>query len=179
MKIREIIAWGVVVFLLFISRCNPAPTAEPVSGHFSVTRPEPIEIPNVPTVRFVILTDTVTVTAFIEPTLQESINNSGSLTEALEHCLEAVKMRQYKDTFEDDHIRIDYFARTWGKLDSLDLKYELKPRRIQRLQVYGGLEFNKSLRPQLIGIVNERVSVSVSSGFTGSNPAVGVGVKLF
>ena len=167
MKLRELIAWSLCALLLFVCRCNPETVTIPeVKGSFNVSKPQPIDIPNVPQVRFVFLTDTVTVTAFIEPSLKDSINNSQTLVQALEHCLDAVKMRHYRDAFEDEHIRIDYFAQTYGKLDSLHLDYLIKERKIKRkpLSIYAGFEYSDRLQPKVNAVINERFNLSVSYG---------------
>lgn len=126
--------------------------------------------------------DTVYIKEFIKAPVEKKI----------EKYMEATAKREYKDTVEDEDIKLDYTANTEGKLIDIKFDYTIKPRTIEIpkpkepvFTLYGGAGFKttttlESVTPTFsVGVAGKKGNIyQVQYGTDGSVQA-GVMLKIF
>lgn len=88
----------------------------------------------------------------IDSTYYDKYNELKSQAEKDSLFRESIKIREYTETYEDEHVKIDVYSKVRGELKEQAPKYEIKPRTVTvpqttiikseppKIHLYGGLE---------------------------------------
>lgn len=96
-------------------------------------------------------TKTVTVNAKVNDTLVHSYTQLTDSLQRLHMYLDAITLRNYKKTFNDDYFRLDVTGQVQGKVNTMNIDYTIKERQVDTIikiprkkfgvGVFGGLDY--------------------------------------
>lgn len=120
------------------------------SGSFKSTQPKPIIINNY-------ISDKKQYDKIIK-SIEKKYNQKADSLTILRELLQATKIREYKEKFEDSLLTGTIDAKTKGTLESIDFKYKIKPRKISFYEK----TTTKTVTPKLSLLLGGRLNTSTT-----------------
>lgn len=75
--------------------------------------------------------DTITIEGEVNKDLAAQLYRMKDSIQLLHAYIDAIKIRRYTGTVEDEYVKIDYWATTTGTLDSMEMSHVIKSREIE------------------------------------------------
>lgn len=169
-KTKKYLGWIILAIYLFFQGCNKSEnstTTKPVIGTFKAVKPESNNLGAI---------DTLYLTNFVKSkpiivyknneinkelaeenyNLQMAYTNASDSIERLKLYLNAIQLKSFEKTFEDDYLKADIKGISQGEVKEIGFNYTIKPQHIPetqfRLLLGGGFGINKELNQGLYKI---------------------------
>lgn len=162
-KAKKYLGWIILAIYLFFQGCNKSEipdTTKPINRSFKPVKPNNTNLGSI---------DTIILTNFVKSkpiivyknnevnkelaeenyNLQMAYTNASDSIERLKLYINAIQLKSFEKTFEDDYLKADIKGISQGEVKEIGLNYTIKPQHIPetkfRLLLGGGFGINKEL----------------------------------